>query len=219
MEIAALLSIEISIASRQKWRNFCCASLFVTLFDVLVAASLVLALFSPLRWKLIGGCSYSRSTYIEYRMKVFGHCLQCLRDMVCTLVGSLCLLSFTGEWVGEHYVSIEEQSILPHTCNICSVQLSIPHISIILAITIIIRIVIITSGRQVTMYYLYDSLHRELDQTTEYSLRLDQYMYRLFSSGVSSGLDLVVLVAMMPSLLFAPSTWYTGGSHCLHEYM
>lgn len=79
--------------------------------------------------------------------------------------------------------------------------------------------IIITLGRQVTMYYLYDSLHRELDQTTEYSLRLDQYMYRLFSSGVSSGLDLVVLVAMMPSLLFAPSTWYTGGSHCLHEYM
>ncbi len=97
MEIAALLSIEISIASRQKWRNFCCASLFVTLFDVLVAVSLVLALFSPLRWKLIGGCSYSRSKYIEYRKKVFGHCLKCLRDMVYMLVGSLCLLSFTGK--------------------------------------------------------------------------------------------------------------------------
>jgi len=146
MEIAALLSIEISIASRQKWRNFCCASLFVTLFDVLVAASLVLALFSPLRWKLIGGCSYSRGKYIEYRIKVFGHCLKCLRDMVYMLVGSpVYYRSQVSEWVGEHYVWIEEQSILLHTCNICSVQLSIPHISIILAITIIIRIIITTS--------------------------------------------------------------------------
>lgn len=142
MEIAALLSIEISIASRQKWRIFCCASLFVTLFDVLVAASLVLALFSPLRWKLIGECSYSRGKYIEYRIEVLGHCLQCLRDMVCMLVGSLCLLSFTGEWVGEHCVWIEEQSILPHTCTICSVRLST---RLILAITIIIRIIITTS--------------------------------------------------------------------------
>jgi hypothetical protein len=112
MEIAALLSIDSSTASRKKWRNFCCASLFVTLFDVLVAASLVLALFSPLRWRLIGECSYSRSKYIEYRIEVFSHCLQCLRDVVCMLVGSLCLLSFTGEWVGEHCVWIEEQSIL-----------------------------------------------------------------------------------------------------------
>lgn len=146
MEIAALLSIDSSTASRKKWRHFCCASLFVTLFDVLVAASLVLALFSPLRWRLIGECSYSRSKYIEYRIEVFSHCLQCLRDVVCMLVGSLCLLSFTGELVGEHCVWIEEQSILPHTCTICSVRLSTPLISIILAITIIIRIIITTSS-------------------------------------------------------------------------
>lgn len=146
MEIAALLSINSSTASRKKWRNFCCTSLFVTLFDVLVVASLVLALFSPLRWRLIGECSYSRNKHVEYRIEVFCHCLQCLRDVVCMLVGSLCLLSFTGEWVGEHCVWIEEQSILLHSCTICSVRLSTPLISIILVITIIISIIIATSS-------------------------------------------------------------------------
>ena len=97
MEIAALLSIDRNTSSRNKWRNFCCTSLFVTMFDVLVAASLVLALFSPLRWKLIRQCSYTRSNHVEYRVEVLCQCLQCLRDVVCMLIGSLCFLSFTGE--------------------------------------------------------------------------------------------------------------------------
>jgi len=97
VEIAELFSSGAITWSRKKWREFCCLSLFVTLFDVMVAASLALALLSPLRWKVIGQFSYSRKEHVEYRFKVFCQCLVCMRDVVCILVGSLCLLSFTGE--------------------------------------------------------------------------------------------------------------------------
>jgi len=81
--------------------------------------------------------------------------------------------------------------------------------------TLLIAIAMAT-GRQVTMCNLYDWLHRgeEGDQqqttTTKYSERLDRFMNRLFSSGLSTGLDMVVLVVGIPSLLLAPSTWHTG---------
>ena len=93
-EIAALLSNK-----RGTWRGLCCISLFITLFDVILAMTLILAIFSPLRWKLISECSYRLDNHVGYRAEVFGHCLLCLKDVVCVLVGSLSLLSFTGTLV------------------------------------------------------------------------------------------------------------------------